>query len=294
MSEKLLIDGIDSLKLEHTFECGQSFRWYRDGQGDEYTGVAFGKPVHMKKVGHQLIIENTSPEDFQNIWLDYLDLERDYTAVKEKLAAMDPMLQEAVKVGHGIRILKQDLWETIGSFIISANNNIPRIKSCIEGLAESFGDYLGKYRGKEHFAFPSVDTLASLNEKDLEPIKLGYRNSYLLKTARYLADGGMEEMEALRSMDIGREEMLKTLQKLPGVGPKVANCIALFGLARTDTFPIDVWMKRTMGELFGMQGLNEKTMESRASEMFGPLAGFAQQYLFYSARKGVDLVGRKL
>lgn len=294
MSEKLLIDGIDSLKLEHTFECGQCFRWYRDGEEDEYTGVAFGKVVHMKAVGSQLTIENTTADDFQNIWLDYLDLQRDYSEIKNKLETMDPMLAEAVKIGYGIRILNQDLWETIASFIISANNNIPRIKGCIEEMSKSFGEYIGTYRGKEHFAFPSVEKIASLKEKDLQHIRLGYRDRYIIGAAQYLVDGGLEEMNALRSMDVPRETMLNTLQKLPGVGPKVANCIALFGLDRTDTFPIDVWMKRIMNELFGMQGANEKAMEERGSEMFGELAGFAQQYLFYSARKGIDLVGRKM
>lgn len=294
MTEKILIDGVDNLKLEHTFECGQCFRWERDGQADAYIGVAQGKVVRMELVGKQLTIENASPEDYDQIWCHYLDQDRDYTALKYAIEAKSPILEEAVNVGYGIRILNQDLWETIASFIISANNNIPRIKGCIEGLAKNFGKEIGKFKGKTYYAFPDLETLARLKESDLEIIRLGYRNRYLLETAKRLAGGELEEIEALRSVKVPHDQVVVRLCKLPGVGPKVANCIALFGLGRTDTFPIDVWMRRVMSQLYGMEGKTDKQMEAQGRKMFGQLAGFVQQYLFYSARKGVDLTKIKL
>ncbi len=263
---------------EHIFECGQCFRWNREEDGS-YTGTAHGKTVNLrletgeggKKDEGVLIIENASRKDYESIWRDYLDMDRDYGAVKERLSKSDPVMEKAVRTGTGIRILRQDLWETILSFIISQNNNIPRIKGCIERLAALAGERLDDFRGEERYALPSAEKLASMEADDLAPVRLGYRAPYLIKTARMVVKNGLPEN-------------YEDIMTLSGVGPKVAGCISLFGLHNMSSFPIDVWVRRVMNRMYGFDEKDVKGMAAFAEERFGDLGGIAQQYLFYYIR----------
>lgn len=271
MGEKYKIENVKDFNLQHIFDCGQCFRWYEEEDGS-YTGIAFGKTVNMKFSNSTLIIDNCTEDDFNFIWKDYLDLSRDYGKIKKKLSHCDLAMQKAINTGSGIRILKQDLWETIISFIISQNNNIPRIKACIEKTAELFGESAGTYRNKEWFNLPTPEVLAKLTVEDLESVKLGYRSKYLIGTAKQVMENGLPENE---------EQLLS----LPGVGPKVANCISLFGMGKLNSFPIDVWVQRVMSEVYDIDEKDKKSMKQYAEEHFGELGGIAQQYLFYYIRK---------
>ena len=275
-----VIENVRDFHPEHIFECGQCFRWNRQDDGS-YTGTAMGRIVNIrlcpegdegeKACAGKVIIKNASPEDYEKIWRQYLDLDRDYGMIKQRLSARDEVMENAVAAGRGIRILKQDLWETIVSFIISQYNNIPRIKGCIEKLSALAGERLEDYDGQAVYALPTVERLARLEADDLAPVRLGYRAPYLIKTARMVAEKGLPE---------NYEEV----SALCGVGPKVANCITLFGLHDLSSFPIDVWVRRVMNEMYGFEEKDVRGMAAFAAERFGELGGIAQQYLFYYIR----------
>lgn len=278
---KYTADHVKDFNLDHIFDCGQCFRWERQEDGS-YTGTAMGKAVNMAFERGVLTIDNCTPEDYESIWRPYLDMDRDYGAIKAELSEADPTIKGACDYGYGIRILRQDFWESVVSFIISQNNNIPRIKGCIEALCAAFGERIGEYGGKEYFSIPSPEKLASLTSGDLAPIRLGYRAPYLVKAAaQFIEEGGPD---AVQTRLAAAEDPIGQLQKFCGIGPKVASCISLFGLGRTDAFPIDVWMRRVMNRLYGIEEKDMKSMEAYAAEHFGKYGGIAQQYLFYYIR----------
>lgn len=311
---KYIYEGVKDFNLDHIFDCGQCFRWNRQEDGS-YTGIAMGKPVNVSlresaggsaggadRAGGRpgpdgdgsgeprldLVIDNCSEEDFETIWKGYLDLDRDYGKVKETLAASDEVMAKAISGGEGIRILRQELWETIVSFIISQNNNIPRIKGCIENLARLFGEPAGEYGGVQFYNVPSPEVMAGLTAEDLAPVRLGYRAPYLVETARQVMErGGMDAVAAELAAARTPEEACEYLRGFQGVGPKVASCIALFGLGRLEAFPIDVWVRRVMNRLYGIDEKDIKGMNAYAAEHFGANGGIAQQYLFYYIR-GLD------
>ena len=279
-----IIEGVKDFNTDHIFDCGQCFRWQRQEDGS-YIGPAMGRVVKISYADGQLIIDNCGKEDFENIWKKYLDLDTDYGLIKEKLSAEDQIMQAASEYGYGIRILRQDFWETVVSFIISQNNNIPRIKGCIESICEKFGEHAGEYGGKAFFSIPSPSTLASLSSEDLAPCRLGYRAPYLVKMAQQFVDrGGPDVVEAELK---NAEDPIQALQQFCGIGPKVAACISLFGLGRMDAFPIDVWMRRVMNRLYDIDEKDVKAMKDYSKKHFGENGGIAQQYLFYYIR-GLD------
>lgn len=276
-------DGIKDFNLDHIFDCGQCFRWEREADGS-YTGTAMGKIVNMQfEPEGRLTIDNCTEEEFTQIWTPYLDLERDYAQIKRSLQGEE--IEKATEYGYGIRILKQDFWEVLLSFIISQNNNIPRIKGCIEALARCCGEKIGTYKGKEYYALPKPETLAKMTLEELAECRLGYRAPYLIETARQvLKRGGRQEIERKLKECENFEEAVSALREFQGVGPKVASCVALFGLGFLDAFPIDVWMRRVMHRLYGMDEKNVRGMGDFAKKNFAPYGGIAQQYLFYYIR----------
>lgn len=263
----------NDISLKHVFECGQCFRW-NACDGGSYVGVASGYVCRASYDGKALTLEISGGG--RDLWHDYFDLGTDYSAIKSRLIEDDSRIAEAVKSGYGIRILDQDFFEVLISFIVSQNNNIPRIKKCIEGLAESFGEPTGFFAGKERYAFPTPERLATVTEDELAPLKLGYRSGYIARAAKqYLSEG----------MPVGTaDEKLKQLLSYHGIGPKVANCILLFGSREFGAFPIDVWMRKVMHQVYGFNEGDRKGMQAFAAERFGDLGGYAQQYLFYFCR----------
>lgn len=285
---KIILDEVKDFDLEHIFDCGQCFRWNREEDGS-YTGVAGARAVNVSVSGKGIVIDNAEPEEFDGFWRNYFDFDTDYSKIKGELRSKDEIIGRAIDEGEGIRILNQEIWETIISFIISANNNIPRIKGCIESLAENFGEKIGKYRGKMRYSFPSPAKLATLTPDDLSPCRLGYRAKYIVNTARTYQKLGAEYFEHLADKNVTTKEAFEKIRELQGVGPKVANCILLFALGKKDSFPIDVWMKKVMNHLYGFDEEDVKGMEKFAAETFKDKAGIAQQYLFFYMRnKALD------
>lgn len=275
------IEGIRDFNTDHIFDCGQCFRWERNLQGG-YTGMAYGRPVCISydEDAKRVTIVNSDEEEAENIWRTYLDLDRDYGKIKRELSGKDPVIANAISYGSGIRILNQEKWETLISFIISQNNNIPRIKGCIDTLARTLGESVGIFFGKEWFKLPSPEVLAEATEEDIAPCKLGYRSKYLLSVGKKVAEEGLDSLDAMALPKLTSDETVSMLQEYDGIGPKVANCIALFAMGKISSFPVDVWVKRVMHELYG---LDEKpsVIKSFANEHFGMWGGIAQQYLFY-------------
>ena len=280
-----IIRNVQDFHPDHTFDCGQCFRWTREEDGS-YTGIAFGRPVNIRvipgKAGSDgpedpvdILIENATQEEAETLWRSYLDLDRDYGRIKNQLATEDPVMERAIRHGYGIRILNQDRWETILSFLISQNNNIPRIRGCIESLCRHFGEPAGEYRGKQYYDIPTPERLAALSVEDLAPCRLGYRARYILETARQVREQGIGDTSDY-------------LRSLCGVGEKVANCILLFSMNRLESFPVDVWVRRVMHELYGIPEKDATAMTDYAAKHFGPYGGIAQQYLFYYIREGQE------
>ncbi len=267
--------------LTHTFDCGQCFRWLGAADGS-YTGVAGGKAVRLFEDGENIIIENCSEEDFSSFWSDYFDLGRSYSDIKAADSGNDTM-RAAVSYGSGIRILHQEFFETLISFIISQNNSIPNIKRVVERLCEAYGSPVD-FCGKTLYSFPSPEKLASLEIEDFRRLGAGFRDRYISGAARLVAEGALS-MEALSSLST--DEARRELMKIKGVGNKVCDCVLLFSLAKFDLFPTDTWINKVMGESFGSTSV--KSAKSDGERLFGEYSGFAQQYLFYWKRSGNSL-----
>ncbi len=276
------ITGIRDFDLDHIFDCGQCFRWARSEDGS-YTGTAYGRIVRMvwDPAKQMLRICGATPEDFENVWRRYLDLDRDYGEIKTYLAEKDTVIQAAIGFGSGIRILNQEKWETVLSFLISQNNNIPRIRKCIDSVAETLGEKIGTYDGKDYYSLPFPEVLAEASLEDLAPCRLGYRAKYLIETARLVQEEGVDVLESLGQPEVTADDARQSLCRYSGVGPKVANCISLFSMGKIDSFPIDVWVRKVMNRLYGIEEKNVKAMADLAAERFRPYGGIAQQYLFY-------------
>ena len=288
MEYEYKITNQESFELADIFECGQCFRW--NIQDDEsYTGVVKNSVINVSKKDNEIIFKGSfegSKEEFENLIRYYFDLDTNYTDFKEKLANIDEYLNTAIKFGSGIRILNQDLWECIISFIISANNNIPRIKKIIERISERNGKEI-KFQGKSYYTFPNVESLSKASVEDLRALGTGFRDVRIFNTTHMILEKKVDlnKIKEMKSSDEMREELLK----LDGVGPKVADCILLFStLKRLDVFPIDVWVRRVMNELYihneNEEKVSKKEILNLADKKFLKISGLAQQYLFYWKR----------
>ena len=266
--------------IEHIIECGQCFRFYKRNDRD-YLIIAFNRILRVVQDENKVILYNTKEEDYTEIWVNYFDLKRDYQKIKQKLSAIDIHLNDAVTDKNGIRILKQDIWETLISFIISQNKQIPHIKKLIENISKEYGTYIGDFDNQEYYAFPTIIQLSKATEEDLRNLKVGFRAPYIIDACNKIKSGEVD-LEKLREMDIDIAK--NELMKIKGVGNKVADCVLLFGASRHEVFPTDVWVKRVMEYYYFKEETKINKIHSYAKEQFGELAGFAQQYLFYYAR----------
>lgn len=264
----------------HIFECGQAFRWEKE-KDNSYTVVAKGKVINIAKQNEDIIINNTNAEDFIDIWQDYFDLDTDYTNIKLWLDN-DDIMKKAISFGHGIRILNQDEFEIIISFMISANNRIPMIKKVIENLSYNFGDKIGEYNGKLYYSFPTEEQLAKADIDIIRSCKAGFRSERIKEAAMRIVD---ERDIVYKLKEKSYEEALEYLLSYKGIGNKVANCILLFSMKQFSTFPVDVWVRRVMQELYVPKTTSDKQIREFAEHKFGSLSGYAQQYLFYYARE---------
>lgn len=276
----IIIEEIEHFDLKQTLECGQCFR-YESISDNEYIVVAKERMLHIKQEDNILFFYNSTMEEVQTIWLPYFDLNRDYGAIKNWLNDRDNLIGEAIEQKSGVRILNQDFFEMLITFIISQNKQIPHIMQIVERISERYGEYIGEWNGKRHYSFPTPEALSKATEQDFLDMKAGFRAKYLVDACRKVVNQELCEDELLQ-MDY--EKALEKIQIVNGIGEKVGNCVLLFGLGRREAFPIDVWMIRIMERLYFDKPVKKEEMQSFAKEHFGEYGGYAQQYLFYYAR----------
>lgn len=300
--QKYIIENQNSFELKDIFECGQCFRWNEQEDGS-YIGVIKNGVIQVKKekkickemngekeinkTKEIITITGKCDGNFKEIVEEYFDLNRDYEKIKRQLENIDEYLKTSIEYGKGIRILNQDLWETIISFIISANNNIPRIKGIIERISQKYGNEI-EWNEKKYYTFPTPEQLKYVTVQEFRNLGLGFRDIRLYETTQMILNKEVD-LENLRK-NPNTQEVRNELLKLSGVGPKVADCILLFSdLKRFDVFPIDVWVRRVMNDLYIKESDESKVsktkIEKLAEEKFGDLKGLAQQYLFYWRRE---------
>jgi N-glycosylase/DNA lyase len=260
----VVLTGVRHFVPQQTLDCGQCFRW--SGNGGAFNGVAYGRGLELLYEGDSLTLKDVTPDEFESIWKDYFDLNRDYRELRKRFEH-DAVLTEAAAFSPGLRLMRQEPWETLISFILSQNNNIRRIKGMVERLCERFGEPLAG----GGCAFPKPEALAVIDEAELAPVKCGYRASYITDAARRVA-GGKLDLNELRTLD--SDEARQRLMEIKGVGPKVADCVLLFGYGSLGLIPKDVWMKRVLSEHYP-HGFPEALQD---------VAGIAQQFLFHYAR----------
>lgn len=256
---------------DKTFNCGQCFRFEKVSDG-VWEGVAYGKYIKVTKNTDDIVLfSGVDAEEFNAVWYDYFDCSTDYNLIADSLEKSGyDIMNEAVKVSRGIRILKQDPWETLCSFIISQNNNIPRIKKIINNICREYGDKIISPDGREFYGFPSARTLFEAGEEAIFALKTGFRAKYIYDAAKKVALGDID-INAAYDMDILTAN--EYLKQIKGVGDKVAACVLLFAYHKTESFPVDIWVKKILKKYFGGN-----------VPQFGMYAGMAQQYLFYYER----------
>ncbi len=283
--QKYILENVTSFEPKHIFECGQCFRWDEQPDGS-YTGIVKNNVINVKKVNNSIVFKSLGADNLEELAKEYFDLNRNYEEIKDTLSKIDEYLANSIIYGNGIRILNQDLWETIISFIISANNNIPRIKGIINRISQKYGNEI-KWKGRSYFTFPSSEKLAMATVEDLRALGLGFRDVRVYETTHRILEKQVDLEKLHKEPDT--QKVRNELLSLSGVGPKVADCILLFStLKRFDVFPIDVWVRRVMNELYikneDETKVNKKEIEKLAKEKYGNLEGIAQQYLFYWKR----------
>ncbi len=269
------LEGCGDFSLRKTFDCGQTFRFEEIPCREAHDAVsvlgnAFGKWIQFTQIGEKLILTGTTPDEYESIWKPYLNFDEDYAAADKAILAAMPdddsrnTMSRAIEYGRGIRILRQDPFETLISFIVSQNNNIPRIKKIIAALCEKFG---------ENGAFPTPQALADASVDDLFALRTGFRAKYIHDAAVKVADGEVNLAEIAACEDYGR--CTEMLCRIHGVGPTVSSCVLLFGFHKTEAFPVDVWMKKSLARHFP---------DGFDPEPLGKHKGLCQQYLFYYER----------
>ena len=261
------LEGCGDFSLRKTFDCGQTFR-FEAADANTVEGVALGRLLRLTQTEDGSIEINCTLEEFEGVWKHYLALDRDYGKINRYFSeGNDEVLKKASLYGKGIHILRQDPWEALCSFIISQNNNIPRIKKIIAAMSEKYGESLGG----GNYAFPTAKALNTAGESEIFALKTGFRAKYIADAAARVCDGRLD----LDTLDGDTDECAKKLCEVKGIGPKVALCSLLFGFGKLDAFPVDVWIRRVMEKYF---------REGFTPAELGPYAGIAQQYLFYYER----------
>ncbi len=260
----------NTINLKKTFECGQCFR-FEQVEENTFEGVAFSKFLRVSQNNNIITLENADQKDFIDIWKSFFDLDTDYNKITAKLTENDKIMKQAAEFGKGIHILRQELFETIISFIISQNNNIPRIKKIINLLCENFGTKITENK-KTYYAFPTLEQLKGLTVENLSVIRAGFRAKYIVDAVEKISNNSVKTENIKR---ISYEEAKAELMNIKGIGNKVADCVLLFGASKFGAFPKDVWIKRIMKSLY----------HDENAVIQGEYAGIAQQYLFYFARE---------
>ncbi|WP_195986844.1 DNA-3-methyladenine glycosylase 2 family protein [Clostridium sp. D53t1_180928_C8] len=289
----IVLENVKDFNIKQILECGQCFRWEKISDIN-YIIVAYRRVIEVIQEGSTVTILNTDMNDFNEIWKNYFDLDVNYEEVKEELSK-DELLKKSVEFGYGIRILNQDPFEMLISFIISARNSIPSIMKTIKKISERWGDRI-EYKDNIYYAFPTPEQLKEASLEEVKETGASFRSKYIIDTIEKVNaaldaknDGELTEeleqfdLEYIKSLPV--DECHKALQNFMGVGAKVADCIMLFSMSKHSAFPVDVWIKRAMIHFYLAPDVSLNKIRVFGREKFGELAGLAQQYLFYYARE---------
>lgn len=272
-----IIYDLQDFKLSQTLECGQCFHFSKINE-EEYYIAALNILLHVRQDENMLIFYGIPIDEVKSVWIKYFDLDRDYSAIKNKLMSMDDKLNPAINAMWGVRILNQNFFETLISFIISQNQQIPRIKQIVANISEACGTKLSD----SMYSFPDAGAILSIGEEGVKACKAGFRSAYIIDACEKFENGLLDE-EKLRSMSY--DECITALKQVKGVGDKVANCVALFSLGHRSAFPVDVWIKRIMESIYFEEETTVSVIQEFANKHFGEYGGYAQQYLFYYGRE---------
>lgn len=276
---------VKCFNLKYTLECGQCFRWECiDDKKCEYIGVIKDRVIKIRQNEEKLYITSNKEENLEEVVMDYFDLYEDYEKIEKRIAKVDENVSNALKNTSGIRHLNQDFFETLISYIISANNNIPRISKSVKEISKRYGSKV-IFENEEYYLFPTAEQLRDVSIKEYRECGVGFRDSYIYSTVHDFLDGKITYDD---SKNMNTNDLKKKLLTLKGVGPKVADCILLFSCNRREVFPIDVWVERVMSLLYfkEMDGkVKKKDILEYASKYFGNDAGIIQQHLFYNMRE---------
>lgn len=282
---KVILEGVKNFNIKQILECGQCFRWEKKSELD-YIVIAYGRVIEVVQDGDKVTILNSNKEDFDNIWFTYFDLERDYSKIKEELSK-DEILKKSVDFGYGLRLLNQDPFELVISFIISARNSIPSIKKTIKKISERWGEKV-EYNGEVFYTFPTPQMLKDATEDEIRETGASFRSKYIVDTVARINED-LENNEGIYNLDritsLDDDDCHTALQEFKGVGAKVADCIMLFSMSKYSAFPVDVWVKRAMMHFYNAEEGSLNKIRIFARDKFKNLSGFAQQYLFYYARE---------
>ncbi|MFY9534698.1 DNA-3-methyladenine glycosylase family protein [Clostridium sp.] len=292
-NDSVIIKGVKNFNIKQILECGQCFRWQRVTDTD-YIVVSNRRVIEIIQEDDEVIIHNTNMNDFKNIWENYFDLNTEYGPLKEELSK-DELLKQAIKFGYGIRLLNQDPFEMVISFIISARNSIPSIMKTIKKISEKFGDKI-EYKGEIYYAFPTPEQLKNATLEDIQETGASFRSKYIIDTIYNInmaleakKSGNLTDELKMYDLDyimsLPTDECHVALQAFKGVGAKVADCIMLFSMGKKSAFPVDVWIKRAMIHFYVAPDVSLNKIRVFGREKFGELSGLAQQYLFYYARE---------
>ena len=292
-NDSVIIKGVKNFNIKQILECGQCFRWQRVTDTD-YIVVSNRRVIEIIQEDDEVIIHNTNMNDFKNIWENYFDLNTEYGPLKEELSK-DELLKQAIEFGYGIRLLNQDPFEMVISFIISARNSIPSIMKTIKKISEKFGDKI-EYKGEIYYAFPTPEQLKNATLEDIQETGASFRSKYIIDTIYNInmaleakKSGNLTDELKMYDLDyimsLPTDECHVALQAFKGVGAKVADCIMLFSMGKKSAFPVDVWIKRAMIHFYVAPDVSLNKIRVFCREKFGELSGLAQQYLFYYARE---------
>lgn len=273
---------VDCFNLKYTLECGQCFRWKNNN--DYYVGVIKDRVIKIRQDGDYIYVRSNEQKDLEKVVKEYFELEKDYSSIEKRIASLDDYVKKALKNTSGMRHLKQDFFETIISYIISANNNIPRISKSVNEISKRYGKKI-EFDDEEYYLFPTPEQLKDVTIDDYRACGVGFRDKYIYNTVKRINN---KEIDLVKMQDMDTPSLRKELLSLMGIGPKVADCILLFSCGRQEVFPIDVWVERVMKKLyFNDENISKKEILKYASDNFGNDAGIVQQHLFYNIRENM-------
>lgn len=273
---------VDCFNLKYTLECGQCFRWKNNN--DYYVGVIKDRVIKIRQDGDYIYVRSNEQKDLEKVIKEYFELEKDYSSIEKRIASLDGYVKKALKNTSGMRHLKQDFFETIISYIISANNNIPRISKSVNEISKRYGKKI-EFDNEEYYLFPTPEQLRDVTIDDYRACGVGFRDKYIYNTVKRINN---KEIDLVKMQDMDTSSLRKELLSLMGIGPKVADCILLFSCGRQEVFPIDVWVERVMKKLyFNDENISKKEILKYASDNFGNDAGIVQQHLFYNIRENM-------